>query len=280
MRTSLVVLAVVLASPAPAWGAWRRPVSGAVARPFAYSSETPFRAGAHRGADLAAPAGAPVRAPCSGAVVTASMSVVTLRCGEWRVTALPLESLAVREGARLRAGAVIGRLGTMPGHTGLHLGVRRAGDRFAYVDPVPLLGDPSAPPVTAVPRSGPRPAPPAGVAPPRPAPAPADAPPRAPAPAPRPAPAPGGSAPAFAAPAPRRFAPPLAAPAPRGSTAAHFGKVRVSAREPAGGLAPWPAWAGLALLALGAVGGGLKLRARGRLATLAEPATERVPSAT
>jgi len=259
MRIPLLVLAVLLVSAEPAWGAWRRPVSGAVARPFAYSAEAPFRAGAHRGADFAAAAGSRVRAACSGVVVTAGMSVVTLRCGEWRVTALPLGSFAVRHGARVRAGAAIGRLGTMRGHTGLHLGVRRAGDRFAYVDPVPLLAGPPAPPATAVPRSGPRPAPPPGAAPPRPAPAPGDAPPRAPA--------------------PRGSAPPLVAPTPRGSTAPLSGEVRVSAREPAGGLAPWPAWAGLALLVLGAVGGGVRFRARGRLATLAETAPERVPSA-
>ena len=221
MRIPLLVLAVVLVSAAPAWGAWRRPVSGAVARPFAYSAEAPFRAGAHRGADLAARGRSAVRAACAGVVVTAGMSVVTLRCGEWRVTALPLASFAVRATARACAPAPRSAASApCAGHTGLHLGVRRAGDRFAYVDPVPLLAGPPAPPVTAVPRSGPRPAPPAGrAAPPR---ARAPGPParrarRAPRP-PRAAPrrpvvrARSRAAPTAARPSPARFESPRASP--------------------------------------------------------------------
>jgi hypothetical protein len=191
---------------------WRRPVPGAVARAFDYSRSAPFRAGAHRGVDLSAPPGAVVRAACSGTVATADgavgAGVVTLRCGPWRVTALPLAAVAVSRGARVPAGAPIGRVGTMPAHTGLHVGVRRAGDRFAYVDPLPLLRGEPAPPVTAAPRSGPR-----FVAP-RAGPAPAQAAPRAGLPrpaAPHAPPAPGR--PRAAAPAaPRAGLPRPAAP--------------------------------------------------------------------
>ena len=77
----------------------------------------------------------------AGSAGAGVVGVVTLRCGRWRVTALPLASLAVRVGERVRAGATIGRVGTMPGHAGLHVGVRRASDRFAYVDPLPLLAE-------------------------------------------------------------------------------------------------------------------------------------------
>ena len=139
----------VLAAPAHAW---RRPVPGPVARGFAYSPAEPFAAGRHRGVDLAARPGEAVRAPCSGVVAYAGRGVVTLRCGPWRVTHLPLATLTVRAGARVREGARLGTLAASREHLGLHLGVRRAGDRFAYVDPLPFLrpemprvGPPAAP---------------------------------------------------------------------------------------------------------------------------------------
>jgi hypothetical protein len=241
MRTFVVAILLTLGLLAPAQAAWRRPVPGAVARPFDYAQGTPFRAGAHRGVDLSARPGSAARAACTGVVVTAAMHVVTLRCGPWRVTELPLASVAVRLGSRVRAGMVVGRVGVLAGHTGLHLGVRRARDPFAYVDPAPLLRtvDPR-PPVAAGPRvrrEGPRPAPP-------------------------------------------RPAPP--APVAARSDVLHAGSprgVRVSADPDARGLAPWPAWVGLGLLALGAVGGGVKLGLRRRVGPLADPAPEEVPSA-
>ncbi len=153
------------------------PVPGPVARPFAYGAD-PFRAGWHRGADFEAAPGARVGAACSGRVVWAGQDVVTVRCGSYRVTHLPLASVAVAGGARVRAGARIGTLARARDHAGLHVGVRRAGDRFGYVDPVPLLGA-RPPAVPAAPRAAPRPRTP----PPRPAP-PAAVPRAAPLPAP------------------------------------------------------------------------------------------------
>jgi len=199
-------------------------------------------AGSGNGAGLRAggAAGMGGAAGTAGGTVAVGAGVVTLRCGRWRVTALPLAVVSVRVGERVRAGAAVGRLGTMAGHSGLHLGVRRVGDAFAYVDPLPLLaGEP--PPPAAVPREGPRTGRPRV--------------------------------------APPRVAPPVAAPEPRVSAPPDLGGVRVPVGGGAGGLAPWPAWVGLAALVLGAAGGGLRIRARGRLAALAEPAGERVPSA-
>jgi hypothetical protein len=197
-----------------------------VARPFAYGAN-PFRAGWHRGVDLAAPVGAPVRAACPGVVVTARPGVVTLRCGPWRVTHLPLGSVAVRAGASVRAGHLVGTVGAGGEHRGLHLGVRRAGDRFAYVDPLLFLTNGTrtpptvpAPRTTRVPRTGP------------------------------------GSSRAVGPPGAAAAPPPAAVPA----TPAQ--EVRVSAPTGARALAPWPAWAGLALLLLGALGGGVRIRAR------------------
>jgi hypothetical protein len=235
MRTWFVAIVLALCAAAPARAAWHRPVPGAVARPFTYSPEAPFQAGRHRGVDLASPPGAPVRAACTGDVATALPGLVTLRCGPWRVTHLPLASVSVRARAAVRAGEVVGRLGADPAHTGLHVGVRRAGDAFAYVDPLPFLrGTPARPPVAAAPRRG----------------------------VPREGPRP---------PSPVAAAPPVSAPL----RAPPDARVRVLAPARARDLAPWPAWAGLALVLAGAAGGGVRIGLRRRRAAAGAP----VPSA-
>jgi Peptidase family M23 len=134
-----VLLGVVIA---PAEASWRRPVEGPVVRAFLHDERTPFRAGQRRGVDLAAPAGTPVRAPCPGPVLFAGRLPrrgfgVTLGCGSLRATLLGLGRLAVRRGAAVPAGAVVGLLGRSGR---LRLGARRARERFGYVDPAALLG--------------------------------------------------------------------------------------------------------------------------------------------
>ena len=235
MTRGLLVLALVLGLGAAPAQAWRRPLPGAVERAFAYSAARPFAAGQHRGADFAGRPGAVVRAACGGRVAFAGRGVVTLRCGPWRVTHLPLATLTVQAGARVREGARLGTLAPSAEHAGLHLGVRRAGDRFAYVDPVPLLGP-------EIPRVGPpgvAPVRPRGVVPVGPA---------------------GGVAPAR----PRGVAPGH----PRGIAPASSA-VRIR------GVATWPVWLGLALALAGAAGGGIRVRARKRraLAASAVPRT-------
>jgi murein DD-endopeptidase MepM/ murein hydrolase activator NlpD len=151
-----VAFAVVLEAPAPADSArsWLRPVPGDVVRPFDYTRERAFVAGAHRGVDLAAESGATVRAACAGDVVHARPvarrgKVVTVRCGAYRVTYLPLATVRAHAGTRIARRAPIGTVG--PGHGGLHVGVRRAGDRFAYEDPLSRFGaDDRLPPPVAV----------------------------------------------------------------------------------------------------------------------------------
>jgi hypothetical protein len=121
---------------------WQRPVPGEVARSFSYDRSTPFAAGAHRGAVLAARPGTVVRAACGGQVihagpVTGPGRVVSVRCGKRRVSYLPLSTVAVRAGAQVLPGERLGTVAARDG--GLHFGVRAEGDRFAYEDPLRLL---------------------------------------------------------------------------------------------------------------------------------------------
>jgi hypothetical protein len=79
-------------------------------------------------------------------------------CGALTASYLWLASVAVRRGNPVGVGDRLGRLGAR----GLHLGARRTGRRWAYVDPLSLLaGDPAArraPPLAAPRwRLGPRP---------------------------------------------------------------------------------------------------------------------------
>ena len=122
------------------------PVAGDVTRDF--DPGRPFEAGHHRGVDLAAAPGTPVRAACGGRVAFAgrigTSGVVTVVCGPWRVTHMPLADVAVRAGTVSR-GATIGTVAASSDHAGLHLGVRRDGTRFGYVDPLRLPRDPTRP---------------------------------------------------------------------------------------------------------------------------------------
>jgi Peptidase family M23 len=214
------------------------PVQGEVTRGF--DPGRPFEGGRHRGVDLAAAPGTPVRAACSGPVAFAgrigATGIVTLRCGPWRVTHMPLATIAVRSGGVAGRGAVIGTAGSSPAHDGLHLGMRRDGTRFGYVDPLRFLARRSPPvPLGRAPRGGRR-------APPPDAPRPIGPPSAAPRLVPRPRLVPG----------PRLVRAPRAAP-----------RLVAAPHTTSSPLAPWPAWAGLALVLAGV---GLRIRSRRRAA--------------
>jgi hypothetical protein len=218
LATVITVIVLYVSVVDLAHAAWRPPVSGGVTRSYDPGSR-PFEARRHRGVDLAAAPGTKVRAPCTGAVafagrVGSSGRVVTLRCGRWRVTHMPLASIGVRAGAAITRGALLGTVAASADHAGLHLGVRRDGTRFGYADPLRFLATgPMAPPPLG--------RPPRAARPPR-----AGRPPRAARP-------------------PRGMTPRPRAPVPRPVSAG-------SNRAPATPLAPWPAWLGLALALAGA----------------------------
>src|SRR4051794_6838147 len=214
-----VALPGLAAALPEAHGRWRGPLPGGrvIAR-FTYDHGAPFARGARRGIDLSGAPGAPVLAACAGTVVFAgavpgdgarATRGVTLACarGALRATELGLSAIGVRRGARVVAGALVGRLGPVGV---LRLGARHAGDARGYVDPEPLLTGPAARP-----RS----------------------------PAPPPAWRAGRRAPPGV---PVRRRPPADMP------------------RPATARTPWPAWAGLALLAGGAAGGATTTRRRRR----------------
>jgi hypothetical protein len=209
---SLAVLLPFLASPAAAAAGWRSPVPAPVGRAFDLGPN-PYAGGHHRGVDLLAPPGSAVRAACAGRVVVAgrvgvSGGVVTVLCGRWRVSVMPLAAIFVRRGSVVGAGARLGTLARSRDHAGLHMGVRRDGARFGYVDPLRFLR-PARPPA---------------------------------------APPPLGRAPRAR---PHRLPPLLPlAPAPQVTARA------IAATAP---LAPWPTWAGLALVLAGL---GLRWRRR------------------
>lgn len=129
-------------TPTLSTGAWRRPVDGAVVRPFQQPSSV-YSAG-HRGVDFAASPGTPVLAANDGVVTFAgtvadTLHVTIAHAGNLRTTSSFLQSIAVREGQPVVRGDVIGTTGGVgPDHDGgvLHFGLR-VGDR--YVDPLVLF---------------------------------------------------------------------------------------------------------------------------------------------
>jgi hypothetical protein len=164
-RLALLLLLTTALAGLPATASatrWRPPLPRTtVARAFTFNPATPYARGTRRGVDLRGEPGARVVAACAGTVAYAGRVPgwgrgVTLRCGGGLVaTELGLAATTAARGARVRPGAVVGRLGA---RGVLRLGARRAGARHGYVDPLALLGrdDPAAP--TVAPRG--RPAPP------------------------------------------------------------------------------------------------------------------------
>jgi hypothetical protein len=117
-------------------------VHGDVVRSFSYSARAPFARGARRGVELAAARGERVVAPCSGPIsfrgsVPRFGPALSIRCGAYVATLLRVR--ATRNAVAHR-GFEVGRA-TGP----VHLGARRAGQRWGYVDPLALIAADPAP---------------------------------------------------------------------------------------------------------------------------------------
>jgi murein DD-endopeptidase MepM/ murein hydrolase activator NlpD len=162
---ALVLIACLGLASSAAAVSWQRPVGGPVLRPFAVSPDR-YARGQHRGVDLGAPPGARVRAACGGRVrfagrVPGGGRTVSVVCGPLAATYQHLGTIAVRRGAVVAPGAVVGsvaRAGPIPAVAAhVHLGAREIATG-RYVDPLTLLG------------AAPRASPPLGGRPRRPAP--------------------------------------------------------------------------------------------------------------
>ncbi|MEA2369266.1 MAG: hypothetical protein QOH38_1984 [Thermoleophilaceae bacterium] len=156
---------LLLAPTAGAASSWRWPVEGRVITPYR-NGEDPYAGGQHRGIDIAAPVGTRVVAASAGTVTFAGVAgssglTVSIRTddGAFDTAYLHLGSAAVRRGDHLAAGDPLGTVGTSGRRSAvephLHFGVREAGTRFAYRDPLDFL--PVAPPAGAPPRVTPLP---------------------------------------------------------------------------------------------------------------------------
>ena len=181
----------------PACAEWVWPARGEVITPYRNGTD-PYAAGQHRGIDIAAATGTSVVAAAGGEVRftgTAGSSGLTVSIrtadGRYDTSYLHLASTSVREGDQVAAGQSLGAVGTSGTRSStaphLHFGVRDAGSRHAYHDPLGFLPPPTT---TQPPRGAPAPEPAPVPVGPAPAPAPVNAPATRPVPVRRPLPRP------------------------------------------------------------------------------------------
>ena len=167
-RLLLAALLASLAFPGSAAG-WSWPVSGEVITPYR-NGDDPYAGGQHRGIDISAAAGTPVGAAAAGTVTFAGVAgssglTVSVRTADGRfdTSYLHLSSAAVVKGDRVGEGTRLGAAGTTGRRSAaaphLHFGVRDAGRRHAYRDPLTLLPPAPRGRVREAPRGAPAPLP-------------------------------------------------------------------------------------------------------------------------
>jgi Peptidase family M23 len=282
LTTALFLASLV--SAGPAFAAWVWPLQGEVMSSYR-NGDDPYAGGQHRGIDIAGEMGAPVAAAAAGEVRFAGTAgssglTVSVRTDDGFDTSyLHLSATQVSAGERVSAGQRLGAVGTSGVRSTvaphLHFGVREAGSRHAYRDPLELL-PPLAAPLPEAPAGAPAPEPaspsPVAAPAPRALPSPGRLPARRPAPGarrvPLPRPAPG----ARRLPARRRIPADRRAPARRPVPAPRPGPTTVPAGRRPGAPEPHPADAGRPASAPSSVGAGTAARDLGRPALGAAPA--------
>jgi Peptidase family M23 len=201
LHLAATLLAFLLLVPS-AWAEWVWPARGEVISPYRNGTD-PYASGQHRGIDIAAATGTPVVAAAGGEVRFAGTAgssglTVSVRTGDGRhdTSYLHLSATSVHEGDSVATGQQLGAVGTSGSRSvaapHLHFGVRDAGSRHAYHDPLGFLPPPTAEPPRGAPAPEPSPVP------------------VSPAPAPAPVQAPATRRVPVRAPAPRRV--PVGAP--------------------------------------------------------------------
>jgi hypothetical protein len=148
------LLTALLAPASPALAAWTWPLRGELITGYR-NGDDPYAAGQHRGIDVAGPIGSPVVAAAPGEVRFAGVAgssglTVSVRTDDGFDTSyLHLGAAQVRAGERVSAGQRLGAVGTSGVRSAeaphLHFGVREAGSRHAYRDPLAFLPPASAP---------------------------------------------------------------------------------------------------------------------------------------
>jgi len=155
LAAALLALWLLCAAPAGASAGWTWPVAGEVITGYR-NGDDPYAGGQHRGIDIAADPGTPVGAAAGGIVRFAGTAgssglTVSVRTSDGRLDTsyLHLSEVTVREGDAVAGGDRLGAVGVSGRRSAhrphLHFGVREAGTRHAYVDPLNLLGPLPAP---------------------------------------------------------------------------------------------------------------------------------------
>ncbi len=162
------LLVIGLLLPVSAQAAWTWPLRGELISTYR-NGDDPYAGGQHRGIDIAGAVGAPVVAAAGGEVRFAGtagssgLTVAVRTADGFDTSYLHLSSLAVREGHRVAAGETLGAVGTSGRRSAvrphLHFGVRTAGSRHEYRNPLDFLPSPPAPPPVRAPDPHPAPMP-------------------------------------------------------------------------------------------------------------------------
>lgn len=168
LRVAILALILLVSLPGSARAAdgWRWPLRGELITSYR-NGDDPYAGAQHRGIDIAGETGAEVVAATAGTVRFAGVAgnsglTVSVRTadGRYDTSYLHLSAASVREGQRVDGGQRLGAVGTTGRRSAtashLHFGVREAGDRHAYHDPMDFLPLPSAAPREA-PRGAPAP---------------------------------------------------------------------------------------------------------------------------